>query len=565
MSGFVYKVRVNGQTLIKKEIPGPDTVDEFLYEVNALYALGFSQSVVDFYGVVIDDDENVKGLLISYAENGALVDIIYDSQERGPELSWATREKWAKQIVRGLSDIHEAGFVQGDFTLSNIVIDSNDDARIIDINRRGCPVGWEPPEATPLINSNQRISMYIGVKSDLYQLGMVLWALATLDDEPEAQRRPLRLDPEIEVPPWCRRMVEICLHNNPRYRQGATALLTLFPESENDDPPTISVEDGHGVQEYAYGGNQGGVVPIIRTVEPQEKWRYNSDWRSASSGVSEGLCYYPPRGRSPPSPAPYPGGDRSSQYLLDRVWTNDTGHSTSQRFDNRVDTPHSNRGKLSNANDDLARDIENIERELQTEAAIELAQTTGGESQITEALPKRLEENTGHAPMVDGVHPPGTVGTLDSHGASAAVDYGEPGANTDRPRTMLTAPLSSHDEGSTASAQMGTTVPSEAQPVREEGTQATRTSGNSSNQPDDEKLNEKDGNYTYDRKQEGPARTTEAMPSLNIRPWAKDSPPLQGELAGVGSRHDRDTDLQSPSIPDEDLGLVPTSAQNVTT
>lgn len=36
-----------------------------------------------------------------------------------------------------------AGFVQGDFTLSNIVIDSNDDAKIIDINRRGCPVGWE--------------------------------------------------------------------------------------------------------------------------------------------------------------------------------------------------------------------------------------------------------------------------------------------------------------------------------------------------------------------------------------------------------------------------------------
>ena len=35
MSGFVYKVRVNQQMLIKKEIPGPDTVDEFLYERDA--------------------------------------------------------------------------------------------------------------------------------------------------------------------------------------------------------------------------------------------------------------------------------------------------------------------------------------------------------------------------------------------------------------------------------------------------------------------------------------------------------------------------------------------------
>ena len=57
MSGFVYKVRVAGQTLIKKEIPGPDTVDEFLYEVNALNSLRFSRNVIEFYGVVVDDDE----------------------------------------------------------------------------------------------------------------------------------------------------------------------------------------------------------------------------------------------------------------------------------------------------------------------------------------------------------------------------------------------------------------------------------------------------------------------------------------------------------------------------
>src|SRR5699024_4448772 len=133
------------------------------------------KDVIQFYGVVVDDrEEHVTGLLISYASRGALIDVIYDNHH---SLPWPTREKWARQIVGGLSEIHEAGFVQGDFTLSNIVIDDNDDAKIIDINRRGCPIGWEPPEATPLVDSNQRISMYIGVKSDLYQLGMVLWAL----------------------------------------------------------------------------------------------------------------------------------------------------------------------------------------------------------------------------------------------------------------------------------------------------------------------------------------------------------------------------------------------------
>lgn len=38
LSGFVYKVRFEGCEFIKKEIPGPDTVDEFLYEINALHA-----------------------------------------------------------------------------------------------------------------------------------------------------------------------------------------------------------------------------------------------------------------------------------------------------------------------------------------------------------------------------------------------------------------------------------------------------------------------------------------------------------------------------------------------
>ncbi|RWA05666.1 hypothetical protein EKO27_g9434 [Xylaria grammica] len=256
MSGFVYKVRSDGHTLIKKEIPGPDTIDEFLYEVNALNSLRFSKSIIEFYGVVVDDDDQVvKGLLISYAEQGALIDVIYDSQEHGDqELPWAVREKWARQIVQGLSDIHETGFVQGDFTLSNIVIDNFNNAKIIDINRRGCPVGWEPPEATSLIDSNQRISMYIGVKSDLYQLGMVLWALATLEDEPEAHRRPLRLKPELDVPSWYREIVETCLHENPRVRLQAAALLDKFPETPYDNIhrgrglPSISVHDGTSFQ-----------------------------------------------------------------------------------------------------------------------------------------------------------------------------------------------------------------------------------------------------------------------------------------------------------------------------
>lgn len=242
MSGFVYKVSVDGEIFIKKEIPGPDSVDEFLYEINALTNLTGASNVIQFQGLVIDEDNTVvKGLLISFAEQGALVDLLYDHKEEKEMLSWPRRERWAKQIMQGLAEIHEAGFVQGDFTLSNIVIDDNDEARIIDINRRGCPVGWEPPEISQLVESTQRISMYIGVKSDLFQLGMVLWGLAEGEDEPERQERPLSLrHAAIEIPQYYRDLVTILLDSQPRKRLAAKDLLSMFPELSNEDLRPIS-------------------------------------------------------------------------------------------------------------------------------------------------------------------------------------------------------------------------------------------------------------------------------------------------------------------------------------
>lgn len=228
MSGFVYKVNVRGHVCIKKEIPGPDSVDEFLYEINALNELTGSQNVIQFRGLVVDATSSfVKGLLIGFAEQGALVDILYDNKRH---LAWSRRERWARQIVQGLSEIHEAGFVQGDFTLSNIVIDGYDDAKIIDINRRGCPVGWEPPEISKLIESGQRISMHIGVKSDLFQLGMVLWALAEEEDEPE-RKRPLTLEHhhQGDIPEYYHTLVNTCLSEKPQDRLGAKDLLPIFP------------------------------------------------------------------------------------------------------------------------------------------------------------------------------------------------------------------------------------------------------------------------------------------------------------------------------------------------
>lgn len=319
----MYKVHVHGQTLIKKEIPSPDTVEEFLYEVNALGNLGYSRDIVRLHGVVVDDyDEQVKGLLISYAEQGALIDIIYDTcKEQGIDIPWMTRQRWARQIVRGLADIHESGFVQGDLTLTNIVVDGTGDAKIIDINRRGCPVGWEPPEMSPLIAGHHRITMYIGVKSDLYQLGMVLWALAMLEDEPEAHGRPLMLGPEINIPDWYRHMTEICLSADPKMRLAASSLLHMFPpDTESHMEPTVTADDTRSLDEYSvdYPSN---THPYIKTVEPSNGWQYSSkSYVDTSPDMYEPP--YPTRGRSPPRPLPsdLDGYDAPSRVYSSTSW-----------------------------------------------------------------------------------------------------------------------------------------------------------------------------------------------------------------------------------------------------
>ncbi|KHN94218.1 Protein kinase domain-containing protein [Metarhizium album ARSEF 1941] len=311
LSGFVYKVRVNGQTLIKKEIPSPDTVDEFLYEVNVLGTLRDSPDIVRLCGLVIDDDDQIKGLLLTYAEQGSLMDVIYDkSKEQG--IPWLTRQKWARQIIRGLRDIHESGFVQGDLTLNNIVVNAADDAKIIDINRRGCPAGWEPPELKMLLESDHHLSLFIGVKSDLFQLGMVLWALAMLDDDPESRGRPLMLGPEIDVPDWYRQMTEMCLDADPKKRLAPSALLRLFPpDIERRDRPAVATDETSSLDEYSIHYSSQ-TEPHIETVPPSHSWQRSGN-TYADSSLDMYEPRYPMRGPSPP------GSPRRSSYGYDSI------------------------------------------------------------------------------------------------------------------------------------------------------------------------------------------------------------------------------------------------------
>ncbi|KAM3454520.1 hypothetical protein MY3296_002977 [Beauveria thailandica] len=290
MSGFVYKIRVGDQVMVKKEVPGAETVEEFLYEIHALHSLQDSDHVIRFRGLVTDnDDEIVKALLLDYCPGGSLIDKIYDDcKTTYLGIPWRKRERWARQVIHGVADLHESGFVQGDLTLANVVLDDKENARIIDVNRRGCPVGWEPPEAKPLVDTNQRLSLYIGVKSDLFQLGMLLWALAMEEDEPEIQGRPLLLGPEVNIPDWYRQITEICLSHDPRSRLMASQLLTMIPDQSFT--PAYSRITSRPAVDHRHS--------------PRELSGENALNAAPTSEIKNEQLTFPQRGRSPPSPMP---------------------------------------------------------------------------------------------------------------------------------------------------------------------------------------------------------------------------------------------------------------------
>ena len=190
------------------------------------------------------------------------------------------------------------------------MIDGDDKAKIIDINRRGCPVGWEPPEVAALIESKQRIAMYIGVKSDIFQLGMVLWAIAMQQDEPDIQPRPLTLDSaNAEVPRYYRDLVRICLSDDPKDRRNTSYLLDMFPELE--DGPLRAQHDGvPGVDEHQYIDPATAVerddIERFRRLASPAAEHANMDITSTGShtyvnpptDISGEAYFFPTRGRS---------------------------------------------------------------------------------------------------------------------------------------------------------------------------------------------------------------------------------------------------------------------------
>ncbi|KIX09368.1 uncharacterized protein Z518_00447 [Rhinocladiella mackenziei CBS 650.93] len=247
------------------------------------HCLKGTPGITPFIGVVLDENGTINGFLSEAPTNGSLFDTIARSIESGAPISWERREKWCRQIVRAVAEMHSKNFVVGmlgNVHASGLGLNARDDAVIhhrfwTTFAYDNMKTGVVPPE---LRQSASIVgSMTALPQTDIYQLGLLLWRIATnrhhlprpafcklsgCTTEPHSD--PDQLPPPGEdTPQYIRDMVVTCRAENPDERPAAWELLEMFPpEVETTTTATKATLDTResSIQEHVRNRGSSGML-----------------------------------------------------------------------------------------------------------------------------------------------------------------------------------------------------------------------------------------------------------------------------------------------------------------
>jgi hypothetical protein len=237
--------------------------ESWIYNIQVLHYLSGASRIIDFVGVIVDSSGHyLKGYMSGYL--GPNFSTLEQRLSEDRHISWTRREKWARQIVEAVSQIHRGGFVAGTLYFSaQIFINHLDQVKFKYFLQKmpiNYPVrGYLPPEYRHLriSKSPDRVSSIpVTPKIDLFHLGMVLWRLGT-NNPPlgdwsfceiancalasyscnKEHADPIGLPPIEDVPEYYREIVTLCRTKDPKARPPAWRLLEMFPPEIVSEPP----------------------------------------------------------------------------------------------------------------------------------------------------------------------------------------------------------------------------------------------------------------------------------------------------------------------------------------
>ena len=169
--GPVFTANVQGEQRVLKVHQSPHQNKLFPAELHARIAISSVPHIATMVGVAVDEHSDIEGMILESCDQGDLKSLL---ESDGPDIPLSRKERWAAQIVHGIMEIHSAGVLHGDLRCRNIVIDSHDNAKLIDItNGQGFTEGW-----TSICDES------MDPRRDIYGFGVTLWEIVNNGADP---------------------------------------------------------------------------------------------------------------------------------------------------------------------------------------------------------------------------------------------------------------------------------------------------------------------------------------------------------------------------------------------
>ncbi|OQD72066.1 hypothetical protein PENPOL_c001G05846 [Penicillium polonicum] len=165
VSTVLFKQQIFAYKTIDRPIYEPEDTEHILNEIDVLEQLRGLPSTAQLVGLVVsenpyktcpstDSPAVITGFLLEYYPGGSLEQVFEDEFQFD-----ALPIQWALQIGTALRSLHKGGRTHLDIKPSNIVLDANENAVLIDVSGTGGYVWeWLSPEMQILIQQNSETS-----------------------------------------------------------------------------------------------------------------------------------------------------------------------------------------------------------------------------------------------------------------------------------------------------------------------------------------------------------------------------------------------------------------------
>lgn len=248
---------LNGRIVVETRFANAIPSCELIYNIRVLHCMRDYDLFRRLIGVVVDEEKmQLKGFLLDYpgASRGL------EQMARVEGTPWHQRERWARQLVQGVHQLHSNGFVAGKLlnNRSPVLIDATQTLQFWWLKHRfqpGQSMGdWYPPEFRYVQSMSRNLREedcpHVTSKADIFKLGSALWRLAEnssqIGTNPACIRarcgerggvcncpqhfETIDLPPLPEsIPSYYRKIVSACRAEDPNDRPAARVLLNMFP------------------------------------------------------------------------------------------------------------------------------------------------------------------------------------------------------------------------------------------------------------------------------------------------------------------------------------------------